>query len=300
MVFLGVLQGVAYQLHSQRLQLDLLHRLLLQRQLGYRHHSLREVLHSIIHVSHAIPHALLFLQRLVELQHIEVGHEQEVVRRGFLQGLHDEVIHVGQIVEQECRSLIEEDQGWVQLVQSNQGFQDGHQQLDDIVQLEYPDESDFRSSPEDVVVGDFPLLAGVVQLLVGGELHEVVVEGDEQFLADEGLHVLGLGLDLVVLVLAGLREDLYLLAQDDIADVVFADLADLDEHHHDLQLAAGCALLLELLYQRLQQRLLPPILRALLEETHAFRNDLDGEAVAADAQPLELLGHWVLLEEGIY
>ena len=73
-----------------------------------------------------------------------------------------------------------------------------------------------------------------------------------------------------MLVLAGLREDLYLLAQNDVADIVLAHLADLDEHHHDLQLTAGCSLLLELLYQRFQQRLLPPILGTLLEETHAL------------------------------
>ncbi len=78
----------------------------------------------------------------------------------------------------------------------------------------------------------------MVELLVGRELHEVVVEGDQQLLADEGLHVLRPGLDLVVFMLARLREDFDLLAQNDIADVVLADLADLNQHHHDLQLAA--------------------------------------------------------------
>ena len=108
-----------------------------------------------------------------------------------------------------------------------EGLQDGDEGIDDVVELEDPDEPDLAAAAEDVVVGDFALPAGVVQLLVGRQLHEVVVERDQQFLADEGVQVLRLGLDLVVFELAGPREDLVLLVEDDVADVELAHLADL-------------------------------------------------------------------------
>ncbi len=71
-------------------------------------------------------------------------------------------------------------------------------------------------------------------------------------------------------VLARLREDLYLLAQDDIADVIFTYLANLNKDHHNLQFTAGCSFLLELLYQRFEEGLLPPIFGAVLKETHTL------------------------------
>ncbi len=125
MVFLGVLQGVADQLHSQRLQLDLLHRLMLQGQMGYRQDSLREIPHGVVHFPHAVAHALLLLEGLVELEHVEVGHEEEVVHGGLLQRLHDEVVHVGKVVEEERRSLIQENECRVELVQPHQRLQNG-------------------------------------------------------------------------------------------------------------------------------------------------------------------------------
>ena len=95
--------------------------------MGYRHYSLSEVLHSIIHFPHTIPHALLFLERLMELQHIEVRHKQEVIHRRLLQSLHDEVVHIRQVIEEKGRRLIQEYQCWVQLMQSNQRFEYGRE-----------------------------------------------------------------------------------------------------------------------------------------------------------------------------
>ena len=44
---------------------------------------------------------------------------------------------------------------------------DGEDDVDDIVEFEYPDESDFGASSEDIIKGDVSLLAGVIQLLIG-------------------------------------------------------------------------------------------------------------------------------------
>jgi hypothetical protein len=55
-------------------------------------------------------------------------------------------------------------------------------------------------------------------------------------LADKVLQVLWFGLDLIMLKLAGLREDFDFLVEDDIADVVLTDLADFDQSHHHFQL----------------------------------------------------------------
>lgn len=52
--------------------------------------------------------------------------------------------------------------------------------------------------------------------------------------------------------LAGLGEDFYFLVEDDIAYVVPAGLADLDQRHHHFQLTQAAALLLQLPDQRLK------------------------------------------------
>jgi hypothetical protein len=71
-----------------------------------------------------------------------------------------------------------------------------------------------------------------------------------------------------MLELAGLGKGLDLLIEDDVADVVLADLADLDERHHHLQLPQTAALILQLPDQRLQQQLLLALLALLLEKLH--------------------------------
>lgn len=79
-----------------------------------------------------------------------------------------------------------------------------------------------------------------------------------------------------MLELAGLREDLDFLVENDIADVVLADLADLDQSHHHFQLTQGAALLLQLPDQRLQKDLLLSLLALLLEELDGLCNGISG------------------------
>ena len=183
--------------------------------------------HALVQFPHVPADHQLLLQRLVELQHVEVRHQYEVIHGGLFERLNHEVVHDSEIVEEVGGGLVDKEQGLVELVHAVEGLQDGDEGIDDVVELEDPDEPDLAAAAEDVVVGDFALPAGVVQLLVGRQLHEVVVERDQQFLADEGVQVLRFGLDLVVLELAGPREDLDLLVEDDVADVELAHLADL-------------------------------------------------------------------------
>ena len=74
----------------------------------------------------------------------------------------------------------------------------------------------------------------MVELLIGRQLHKVIVKRYEQFLANEHLQVLWFGFYLIMFKLAGPREDLDLLIQNNIADVELAHLAYFDKHHHDL------------------------------------------------------------------
>lgn len=127
-------------------------------------------------------------------------------------------------------------------------MEDGDESVDDVVQFEDPDEPDLAAPAEDVIIGDLALPTGMVQLLIGRQLHKVVVKRNEQLLANEHLQVLWFGLDLIMFELAGPCEYLDLLVQDNIADVELAHLAYLNQHHHDLQLTTAAALLLELLY----------------------------------------------------
>lgn len=132
------------------------------------------------------------------------------------------------------------------------GLQNGQKQVDYVVELEYPDESDLATPTKDVIIGNFSLPAGIIELFIGRKFHQVIVERNEQFLANKVLQVLRFRLDLVMFELAGFREDLDFLVEDDIANVVLADLADLDQSHHDFQLTQGAALLLQLPDQRLK------------------------------------------------
>lgn len=109
MILLGVLQRVADQLHSQSLDLDLVDLLLLQSQLRGLDQPLRYVSYSLKQLQHALPYLQLLLQRFVELEHVEVGHQHEVVGGGFLESLDDEVVHHDEIVKEEGDVLREED-----------------------------------------------------------------------------------------------------------------------------------------------------------------------------------------------
>lgn len=52
----------------------------------------------------------------MELQHVEVGHQYEIIHRGLLQGLHHEVVHDYEVVEEVAGGLVDEEQGLVELV----------------------------------------------------------------------------------------------------------------------------------------------------------------------------------------
>jgi hypothetical protein len=50
-----------------------------------------------------------------------------------------------------------------------------------------------------------------------------------------------------VLELAGLGEDFYLFIENDVANIIFAHLADLYQGHHEFELLTAATLLLQLL-----------------------------------------------------
>jgi hypothetical protein len=50
-------------------------------------------------------------------------------------------------------------------------LQNGDEEIDEVVEFEDPDKTDFASSSEDVIVGNFALPTGIIQLLVGGQFH---------------------------------------------------------------------------------------------------------------------------------
>ena len=74
----------------------------------------------------------------------------------------------------------------------------------------------------------------MVQLLIGRQLHKIIVKRYEQFLTNENIQVLRLGLNLIMFELTRPCEDLDLLIQNDIADVELAYFTDLYQHHHYL------------------------------------------------------------------
>jgi hypothetical protein len=118
----------------------------------------------------------------VELEHVEVGHEHEVVSGGLFQSLDDEVVHDDEVVEEEGDAFLEEEEGVVELVGLDEGVEDGDEGVDDVVEFEDPDEAYFGAAAEDLVEGDFAVPAGLVELLVGAQLHDVVILGDQQLL----------------------------------------------------------------------------------------------------------------------
>lgn len=137
----------------------------------------------------------------------------------------------------------------------------------------------------------------MVEFLVGRQLHEVVVEGDQQFLVDELLEPVRLGLQLVVLVLVGLGEGLDLLVQNDVADVVLGHLRHFDETRHDLQLARAGSLLLELLDHHLQKLFFHVLAGLLVEEGGGQPNNFPRETVGKESYLSQLLRERVLLED---
>ena len=192
----------------------------------------------------------------MKLEHIEVRHEHEVIGGSLLQGLNNEVVHDDEVVEEVGDAFLEEEEGLVEVLRLGEGGEDGDEGVDDVVEFENPDEADLGASPEDLVEGDFPLLAGLVQLLVAAQLHYVVVFRNQQFLEDELLQLLSSRLDLVVPELRGLREGFYLFFQNYVAHVVLRYFGDLDQARHYLQLAGVAGFLLQLLYHHFQERLL--------------------------------------------
>jgi hypothetical protein len=300
MVFFRIFEGVADQLHPQGLDFNFLYFLLLETEdLGFLE-SLCEVAHIFVEFPHVLANVELLLEGLVELEHIEVGHEYEVIHGGLLERLDHEVVHDDQVVEEVGGSFIEEGEGLVEFAHAVEGLEDGDESIDDVIEFEDPDEAYLAAPAEDVVVGDVALLAGMIQFLVGRQFHEVVVQRNEEFLADKAIEIFGFWLDLVMLELTGFGEDLDLFIEDDVADVELANFADLDEDHHDLELLAAAALLLQLLDDDLEEGLLRPLLASLLEAGDGPADHLGGEAVSCEIHLLEFLHNRILLEQRIH
>ena len=108
-VLLWVFERVADQFYPQCLDLDLFYFLFLQRQPHRDNESMRKPSDILINLDDILADLDLFLQGLVELQHVEVGHEHEVVSRGFFQRLDDEVVHDGEVVEEVGGQFVEKD-----------------------------------------------------------------------------------------------------------------------------------------------------------------------------------------------
>lgn len=113
-----------------------------------------------------------------------------------------------------------------------QRLKDRDESIDDVVQLEDPYESNLAASSEDIIIGYFSLPAGMVQLFIGRQLHQIIVKRYQQFLANKHIQILRLGLDLIMFELARPGKHFDLLIQNDITDVELAYFADLDQHHH--------------------------------------------------------------------
>lgn len=54
---------------------------------------------------------------------------------------------------------------------------DGYEYVDDVVEFKDPNESNFGAPSEYIIIRNIPLLAGMVEFLVSGHLHEVVIHG---------------------------------------------------------------------------------------------------------------------------
>jgi hypothetical protein len=59
------------------------------------------------------------------------------------------------------------------------GFQNRQEQVNQVVYLEDPDKTDFGSSTEDVILGDLSYQTVLIEILVYGQFHEIVVQGDQ-------------------------------------------------------------------------------------------------------------------------
>lgn len=220
-IFLRVLQRVTNKFHPQGLEFNLFDFFSLQRHFQWFHDPLGHLSHLIVQQSHMFAHLHLFLERFVKLQHVEVGHEHEVIHRCFFQSLDYEVIHDHQIIEHECDTFRQEQRLRVVPVGFGERLDDGDDGANDVVELKDPDEPNFGAPAEDIIVGYFSLFAGMEEFLVGGQLHEVVIHRNQQFLMNELLQLVRFGLQLVMPVFGGLGKGFYLFVQDDIADVVF-------------------------------------------------------------------------------
>ena len=173
----------------------------------------------------------------MKLEHVKVRHEYEIVSGRLLESFDDKVIHDGYIVEDVCNCLIEKGEGGVELMHAIQGFHDGQEEVYYVVQFEDPNEANLASPAENVIIGDFSLPTGVIKFFICGKFHEVVIERYEQFFANKNFQILGFRLYLIMLEFCGLGEDFDLFIKNDVTNIVFANLADLDQSHHHFQLA---------------------------------------------------------------
>ena len=79
----------------------------------------------------------------------------------------------------------------------DQRSHDGNEDIDDVVQFKYPNESYFGTPSENVVERNLSLPAGMVQLFIGGQFHQKIILRDEQLLKYILLQFVPLGLQLV-------------------------------------------------------------------------------------------------------
>jgi hypothetical protein len=257
-----------------------------------------ELQYALVGFDDTCPHAQLFLERFIELEHVKVGHEDKVIFGSLLQGLDGKVVHEGEVVEEDGAALMEEGQVGVHLFEFDYALHDGQQTVDDVVKLEDPYEADLGTATVDVVIWNLPRSAVHVQLLVGPQLHLVVIERHQQLLQNVLLQSVRRGLDLTVTELAGPDEQLNLLAKDEVSDVKIGGLGNFDDEHHDLDLLGGSALVLEVLGDDLDKVLLLFVV-ALSVYFQAGGDGLFLERVSGQVAQAQLLLQRIFLQDSM-
>lgn len=84
-----------------------------------------EMSDAFVELADEAAHYQLFFEGFMKLEHVEVGHEYEIVSGGLFQSLHNKVVHECDIVEEVGSGLIEEAEGGVELMHPFDRLQDG-------------------------------------------------------------------------------------------------------------------------------------------------------------------------------
>lgn len=266
-VFLGVLKSAADKPHPRRLGLYVRNGLRVDAQnsgfVELDHLVRQKRREDIVDFD---DETVLLSEGLVELQHVKVGHQYEVILGPLLQCLDHEGVQQHHVVVEGMRNLEQPQEIRVPVHDLHAGLQDGYQRVDQVVNFEYPNKPNFGAPAKYIIVGDLANAAVLVQVLVEGQLHEVVVQGDKYFVDEELLQIaLGEG-HIGLLVRVAFGEYFELLVGHDVRQVVLALLEYLDPEGQHLQFLLYIAFILHVFEQVLDEFLLLVPLKVLVVE----------------------------------